>query len=125
MEAAMEVARRPRSSVSLACHASARTRTRTRSVVTDDGANDLLDTIVQDHLQRAIAPAPAPAGPADPAAPDRSDLLQKEIAALLSDDPPAQTAPPAPPAPAAHEPPPDSAPEIFPRSITSRAGWLR
>jgi hypothetical protein len=87
----------------------------------DDGANDLLDTIVQDHLQRATSPAPAPAGPADPAAPDRSDLLQKEIAALLSDDPSAETLPPAASAPAAHEPPPDSAPEIFPRSITSRA----
>jgi hypothetical protein len=52
----------------------------------DEGAaNDLLDTLVQDHLERAT-------GPVFPAAPeagggDRADLLQKEIEALLAGDP--------------------------------------
>jgi hypothetical protein len=52
----------------------------------DEGAaNDLLDTLVQDHLERST-------GPVFPAAPeagggDRADLLQKEIEALLAGDP--------------------------------------
>lgn len=65
----------------------------------DEGAaNDLLDTLVQDHLQRATGPLVTPApgmgqsgsGGAGSAEMNRADLLQKEIEALLAGEPVAE-----------------------------------